>query len=167
MADGLTSSEAPFQSDPLKSADSKQMKAADDGSENVNKQGGGPPESDTDKSTPNKTTEMRHLDNGIVSLTDNNTCNNNAHTVPSSVTQSQETEPAETEQSVSYKNITTMSNEIPFHPAVNGPSNNQVQHNDPVKKPRRGISFPKDTFILGSLEPPDPWKNGKTFNHLL
>lgn len=26
---------------------------------------------------------------------------------------------------------------------------------------RRGISFPKDSFVSGYLEPPDPWKNGR------
>lgn len=28
------------------------------------------------------------------------------------------------------------------------------------EKKKKGISFPKDTFILGYFDPPDPWKNG-------
>lgn len=28
------------------------------------------------------------------------------------------------------------------------------------KKEKKGITFPKDTFISGYFEPPDPWKNG-------
>lgn len=47
--------------------------------------------------------------------------------------------------------------------AVNGDTNALINPEDKVcGKQKKGISFPKDTFISGYFEPPDPWKNGKT-----
>ena len=105
----------------------------------------------------------------LSSQDDNKTCNNNAHggggpnklkdqcEMVQNGTSNKESEEANASNcQISYNNITTVTEQIPFHPAVNG----AIQDTDSTKI-RRGISFPQDSVILGYCEPADPWKGGK------
>ena len=46
-------------------------------------------------------------------------------------------------------------------PTVGDRNHVQAKEQSPSKsKVRRGISFPKDSFVSGYCDPPDPWKKG-------
>ncbi|XP_005095190.1 protein phosphatase 1 regulatory subunit 37 homolog isoform X2 [Aplysia californica] len=181
MAEHKSAAEVPVVVDPLQTADYLSVTAdAGKGDTNVNKINHENVSSNMNGETlePMKQTSSNTsplcIDSFIgnesvgVNTQDNKTYNNNASTAKQLQEESKQTEKSGSGSSLLYNKVTTVTDQVPFHPAVNGPSNvngsNQNHRKDQSTKQKRGISFPKDTFISGYFEPPDPWKNAPSWD---